>query len=245
MCAFIDDLLDAFGDEVESRSNLHPYLPETYGETADETPHGKLKVQLWTYNSEDEVVASSVEMASSPRTYSPTNKHHRYLPLPKASQQLAEDSNQENAKIVSSTAISVDGGRDVPNATEDKVKPFRPNTSLQPYLFEATTHEQGSLDSTWLEGEKQNRDLESRNSGVSKESPVEKLDIDAMLAALPPHVTEADKPISCHMPMYANPKEVLETNPDLHGQIGLFLGCETKGLRDFSAIDVTFLVQRR
>jgi hypothetical protein len=215
MCAFIDDLLDAFGDDVESRSNLHPYLPETSGQIADETPHDKLKLQLPTYSSEDEVAALPVEMASSPRAYSPTNKHHRYLPLPKASEQLAEDSNQEKASIVSSTAISVGGDRDVFDATEDKVKPFRRNTSLHSYLCEATT------------------------------SPVKKLDIDAMLAALPPHVTEADKPISCHMPMYANPKEVLETNPDLHGQIGLFLGCETKGLRDFSAIDVTFLVQRR
>jgi hypothetical protein len=246
MCAFIDDLVDAFGDDVDlgAAKIVHPYLPKTSSEVADEATHDKLTVELATNASEDDVATSPVEMVESPRerSYSPTRRHHRYLPMPKAPEQPSENSKQEKAEVVSDVAISVEADKDAPTAIEEKAKPFRRINSMHLYLHDAGTSEQGSLDSSSLTDDKQNKNHESCDKKGSDESALMKLDIDAMLAALPPRVPEVETVTTCCSPMYATPEMVLEANPDLHGRMSAFL-CESRGFRDFRAADMRVRVR--
>jgi hypothetical protein len=242
MCAFIDDLLDAFGDDVEmgTAKIVHPYLPKTASEVADEAPHGKLSIQLATNTSEDDVVTSPAEMVPSPssRPYLPSpRKHHRYLPVPKTPEQLDEHSKQEKAEILSDVAISVAADRDVQTAIQETAKPFRRNNSLHSYLLDAGKTEECPLDSSTLTDEKQNKDLERR----SNESAAMKLDIDAMLAALPRQVAEVEKVTTLRAPKCATPEMILEANPELHSRMSAFL-CESRGWRDLHATDMRFRV---
>jgi hypothetical protein len=247
MCAFIDDLLDAFGDDVEfgTAKSVHPYLPKTSSEITDEAPHDKLSIQLATKTSEDDLLTSPAEIAPSPsgRPYlpSPTRKHHRYLPLPNAPEQLAGHSKQEKAEIASDVAISLEADRDVPKAIQEKAKPFRRNNSLHSYLLDAGKTEQGSLDSSSLVDERQDKDLESRDKRRDNESVVMKLDIDAMLAALPPQVAEVENVATCRTPKYSTREMILEANPELHSRMSAFL-CEPRCLSELHATDMRFCV---
>jgi hypothetical protein len=222
MCAFIDELVDVFADDVESRANvcknLHPYLPRSSSEVKDAAPPGKLS-ENETELHEGAVVAVSagtVPSQTKQQAYRPSasGKHHQYLPPPKASKQFAKESIQDNFEGASKIALADDDEKPL-TVTVDEVKPFRRHhDSLHPYLRnKPNTSKQAPLDSAAIADEK-------------------------VIA----HVAPRD------FDVYANPKLVLEANPELHDFMFSFLGIDMKGgswpQRDFET-GIEFLVPVR
>jgi hypothetical protein len=231
MCAFIDELVDAFGDEVDLAQgmgkNLHPYLPKASSIAVDETLHDKRVVQEEAVLSQaTNVVPTEIVLPSSkPGTYlpSPSGKHHPYLPLPKKIEHASKASDEHpffaNAVDVEDCVAAA--------ATEEEVKPFRlpRNSSVHSYLCrDSSTSEDDSMDSSADTCAKEHHVCEFRNTGDAKEdSPTEKLDIDAMLAALPPKTEKVAEGTSSIKTEYANPLAVLQANPELHCRMTSFL----------------------
>jgi hypothetical protein len=258
MCAFIDELVDAFGDEVDlgqgMGKNLHPYLPKASSVAVDETLHDKLVVKEKAVLPQATNVAPA-EMAltsSKPSTYlpSPSGKHHSYLPSPKKSEQ-ASDEHPFFAKSVDVDsdehpffAKSVDVEEDcaVAAAAEDEVKPFRlpRNSSVHSYLCRSsTTSEDDSMASPADTCAKEDHECEVQNAvDGNEDSPTEKLDIDAMLAALPPKTEKIAEGNSFMKTEYANPLAVLQANPELHCRMTSFL-CHDIVARSWPRCDFT------
>jgi hypothetical protein len=248
MCAFIDELVDVFGDDAEfgtgAYKGVHPYLLKASPEVADKPRHEKLGLQIATDDSQDEVVAPPAETVlspSRPRPYLPSPSHRHYLPLPKSSEQLAEASRQEKCEVVSDVAVPVDGEKDISATTEGKAKPFRrPNSSVHLYLFEAEDSDLESVDSTAVPEDPLSRQ-------VSGESTVEKkLDIDALIRALPPKEAEPETIVTHYITtQQVSPKDVWEANPELKARMAEFLCHETKLGYDVLTHDMHFRVAAR
>jgi hypothetical protein len=245
MCAFIDELVDVFSDDdaelgTRPSKNLHPYLPKISSGAIPETLHPKLAETQVADASHDKFETASSEATSSPREPrqylpSPTFKHHRYLPLPKASEEPTEECNHEKVQMVSDTVASVDRHVEAPTAAESQAKLFRPPSSgmLHKYLFQSS---QDLLDTAPIADGKLAVDvpiekhIDTASEGRASESRVEesrevqkeKLDIDALIAALPSEVVEP-KPVFIEKVM-AEPNVVLQANPELHASVSSFLG---------------------
>mmetsp|Transcript_85951 Transcript_85951/g.135708 ORF Transcript_85951/g.135708 Transcript_85951/m.135708 type:complete len:144 (+) Transcript_85951:77-508(+) len=55
MCAFIDELVDVFGDDFESPGSLHPYSSEASCEVANDSPQHKVAIQPTIDSSQDKI----------------------------------------------------------------------------------------------------------------------------------------------------------------------------------------------